>query len=105
LAYAYGQTIYALCECRWSLPEAGVLRLAGLVVTGGRLGGYEPSAEERDRELAYRLTEVNLSFPQPLTSSPPMTCRWSLELSEPPWPVGLHLPYHIPRVFYGRDPD
>ena len=57
---------------------------------------------ERDRELAYRLTEVNASFVQPLTSSPPLECRWSLELSEPPWPAGLGLPYKIPRVFYGH---
>ena len=82
-----------------------VLRLSGLVVAGGRLRGYEPSAEERDRDLAYRLVEVNESFVQPLTSSPPWECRWSLELSEPPWPAGLNLPYRIPRVFYGNDPD
>ena len=92
LTYAYGQTIYAVCECQWAVPAAGVLRLTGLVVAGGRLRGYEPSAEERDRDLAYQLVEVNESFVQPLTSSPPWECRWSLELSEPPWPAGLKLP-------------
>jgi hypothetical protein len=105
LTYAYGQTIYAVCECHWSLPAAGALRLEGLTVTGGRLRGYEPTAEERDRELAYRLTEVNESFPQPLTSRPPLECRWSLELSEAPWPAGLKLPYRTPRVFYGHGPE
>jgi hypothetical protein len=102
LTYFYGQTIYAVCECRWSVPAAGVLRLREFAVAGGRLQGYEPTAEERDRDLAYRLTEVNESFVQPLTSSPPLECRWSLELSEPPWPAGLNLPYRIPRVFYGH---
>jgi hypothetical protein len=102
LAYAYGQTIYAVCACDWSVPAAGVLRLTALAVTGGRLRGYEPPAAERDRELAYRLAEVNESFPQPLTSRPPLQCRWSLELSEPPWPAGLKLPYRIRRVFYGH---
>lgn len=102
LSYFYGQTIYAVCTCRWSVPAAGVLRLTEFAVTGGRLQGYEPSTEERDRELAYRLAEVNESFPQPLRSEPPLECRWSLELSEPPWPAGLKLPYRIPRVFYGH---
>jgi hypothetical protein len=102
LIYFYGQTIYAECVCRWSVPAAGVLRLTELAVTGGRLKGYEPSAGERDRELTYRLTEVNASFQQPLTSSPPLECRWELELSDPPWPAGLALPYRIPRVFYGH---
>ena len=37
LTYFYGQTIYAVCECRWSVPAAGVLRLTELAVTGGRL--------------------------------------------------------------------
>ena len=103
LSYFYGQTIYAVCECRWSVPTAGVLRLTELAVTGGRLQGYEPSAEERDRELAYVLAEVNASFEQPLSSRPPLECRWSLELSKPPWPAGLRLPYKIPRVFYGNE--
>jgi hypothetical protein len=26
----------------------------------------------------------------------------TLELSEPPWPAELALPYEVPRVFYGR---
>ena len=26
----------------------------------------------------------------------------TLELSAPPWPDGLALPYEVPRVFYGR---
>jgi len=102
LIYGYGQTIYAVCACRWSVPAASVLRLTELAVTDGRRLGYEPSAGERDRELAYRLSEVNASFEQPLTSSPPLECRWSLELSEPPWPPGLQLPYKVPRVFYGH---
>lgn len=105
LTYAYGQTIYAVCGCQWSVPAAGILRLEGLAVTGGRLRGYGPSAAERDRELVYRLTEVNESFVQPLTSRPPLKCRWSLELSEPPWPAGLRLPYTIPRVFYSHEPE
>jgi hypothetical protein len=102
LIYFYGQTVYAECACRWSVPAAGVLRLTELAVTGGRRRGYELSAEERDRELAFRLAEVNASFKQPLTSSPSLECRWSLELSEPPWPPGLQLPYKVPRVFYGH---
>jgi hypothetical protein len=102
LSYFYGQTIYAVCACRWSVPASGVLRLTELAVTGGLLKGHELSAGERDRELSYRLTEVNTSFVQPLTSYPPLECRWSLELSEPPWPPGLQLPYKIPRVFYGH---
>ena len=102
LIYAYGQTIYAVCRCRWSVPVTGELRLTELAITGGHLKGYEPSTSERDRDLTYRLTEVNASFEQPLTSSPPFEYRWSLELSEPPWPTGLGLPYSVPRVFYGR---
>jgi hypothetical protein len=102
LIYFYGQTTYAVCACQWSVPAAGVLRLTELAVTGGRLRGYELSTGERDRERAYWLTEVNASFKQPLTSLPPLECRWSLELSELPWPPGLQLPYQIPRVFYGH---
>jgi hypothetical protein len=71
-----------------------------VVRAGGRLKRYEPPPGERDRELAYRLTEVNASFNQPLTSSPPLECGWELELSEPPWPAsGCRT---ASRVFYGH---
>jgi hypothetical protein len=32
----------------------------------------------------------------------PFRFRWTLELSEPPWPSSLKLPYEVPRVFYGH---
>ena len=32
----------------------------------------------------------------------PYRFRWTLELSDPPWPPELPLPHEVPRVFYGH---
>lgn len=51
----------------------------------------------------YPLTEGRVAG---VEDTVPNTCDFdrTLELSEPPWPSKLNLPYHPPRVFYGRVP-
>jgi hypothetical protein len=49
LVYAYGQTIFAVVECRWELPRTGRLRLTYTAVPRGGSGqnvcskGHQPA--------------------------------------------------------------
>jgi len=102
LIYGYGQTIYAVIQCRWEIPSAGRLRLTYLESPAFQLfRGYSPRAETRDRELTYTLTEGRVAGVEDTVPNAYEFNR-TLELSEPPWPLELDLPYEPPQVFYGR---
>ena len=102
LIYGYGQTIYATILCRWEVPAAGVLRLTYLDSPAKlRFKGFTPTDESRVRELQYTLTGGDVSGSEDICSAP-FQFLWTLQLSEPPWPPGLELPYEVPRVFFGH---
>jgi hypothetical protein len=102
LIYGYGQTTYAHILCRWEVPAAGSLRLTYLEspAAGLRFKGFSP-ASDAVRDLRYALTPGLVSGEDNIVGLP-YTYLWTLELSEPPWPLGLQLPHEVPRVFYGH---
>lgn len=61
--------------------------------------GYRPSPERPTRS-PYRLIAGEFSGVESIVARP-FTFRWTLELSDPPWPADLRLPYEVPQVFYG----
>ena len=102
LIYGYGQTIYAFIKCRWEVVSAGLLRLTYLASPPcQRFAGFSPPDDARVRELGYTLTAGRVAGVEDIVPNPYEFDR-TLELSEPPWPAGLNLPYEVPRVFYGR---
>jgi len=105
LIYGYGQTIYARINCRWEVVSAGRIRLTYLESPPfQRFRGYTPPDDQRVRELDYALTAGEVSGVESIVGRP-YRFGWVLELSEPPWPPELSLPYEVPRVFYGhREP-
>jgi hypothetical protein len=101
LTYAYGQTIYVVIPCVWELPTAGRLRLSYSAPTRGRLAvGFVLNYANRVKKLSYKLTAGRVAGVEDIVPNP-YEFNWTLELSEPPWPLGLDLPYEVPRVFYG----
>ena len=60
-----------------------------------------PSDDQRARDLGYTLTAGEVSGVESIVAQP-YRFGWTLELSEPPWPAPLQLPYEVPRVFYGH---
>jgi hypothetical protein len=102
LIYGYGQTIYAFIKCRWEVVSPGRLRLTYLESPPyQRFRGYSPPAGGVARELGYTLTVGRVAGVEDIVPNP-YEFDHTLELSEPPWPDGLNLPYEVPRVFYGR---
>lgn len=102
LAYAYGQTIYAIVQCHWELLEARRLRLTYAAVIRGRLATtFTVTDDNRSKELSYTLTESRVSGVESVVLTP-YSFNWKLEFSESPWPTGLELPYQVPQIFYGR---
>jgi hypothetical protein len=102
LIYGYGQTIYARIHCRWEVVSPGRLRLTySDSPPYQRFQGYTPPDDKRVRELDFVLTEGEISGMESIVAQP-YRFRWTLELSEPPWPTELQLPYEVPRVFFGH---
>lgn len=102
LTYAYGQTIYVVVPCAWEVPAVGRLRLTYSAPTGGRLAAaFALDEGNRVKELGYTLIEGRVAGVEDIVPTPYEYDR-TLDLSEPPWPSGLDLPYAVPRVFYGR---
>jgi hypothetical protein len=102
LIYGYGQTIYAFIKCRWEVASAGRLWLTYLASPPyQRFVGYTPPDKARVREVGYALTAGRVAGFEDIVATPYEYDR-TLELSEPPWPAELVLPYEVPRVFYGR---
>jgi hypothetical protein len=102
LVYGYGQTIYIVAPCVWEVPSVGRLRFTYLAPTNGRLAaGFVLTDSNRVKELDYSLTEGRVAGVEDIVPNPYEFDR-TLELSAPPWPDGLALPYEVPRVFYGR---
>jgi hypothetical protein len=102
LTYGYGQTIFAIVPCAWDLPSAGRLRLTYAAPTHGRLvAGFVLGDGNRIKEVGYTLTTGRVAGVEDIVPNP-YEFNWTLELSEPPWPAGLNLPYEVPRVFYGQ---
>jgi hypothetical protein len=102
LVYGYGQTIYAYIKCRWEVASAGRLRLTYLESPPyQRFRGHSPPAGGSVRELGYTLTVGRVVGVEDIVPNP-YEFDHTLELSEPPWPDGLSLPYEVPRVFHGR---
>jgi hypothetical protein len=102
LIYGFGQTIYARIRCRWGVVSPGRLRLTYLQSPPyQRFGGYTPPDDRRVRELDFVLTAGEVSGVEGIVAQP-YRFRWTLELSEPPWPPELQLPYEVPRVFFGH---
>jgi hypothetical protein len=63
--------------------------------------GFTPDADNQGKELDYKLIEGDVTGVESIVACP-YKFLWTLELSEPPWPQGLRLPYTIPHVFYGH---
>jgi hypothetical protein len=102
LVYGYGQTIYVVAPCGWEVPAAGRLRLTYAAPTRGRLAaGFALTESNRVKELSFTLTAGRVAGVEDIVSNP-YEFDHTLELSAPPWPDGLALPYEVPRVFYGR---
>jgi len=102
LIYGYGQTIYAVIPCAWEVPAAGRLRLTYSAPRGGRLAaGFTLADGNRVKELGFTLTEGRVAGVEDIVPTPYEYDR-TLDLSAPPWPDGLALPYEVPRVFYGQ---
>jgi hypothetical protein len=102
LIYGYGQTIYIVAPCAWEVPWAGRLRLTYAAPSRGRLAaGFVLTDSNRIKELGFTLTEGQVAGVEDIVPNPYGFDR-TLELSAPPWPDGLDLPYEVPRVFYGR---
>ena len=102
LIYGYGQTIYANIKCQWEAAFPGRLRLTYLDSPPYQFfRGYTPPNDGRVRELAYTLTAGEVTGVEDLLGHP-YRFRWALELSEPPWPRDLRLPYEVPRLFFGH---
>ena len=101
LVYGYGQTFYARINCRWEVESPGRLRLSYLPSPAFQaFRGYTPAGDEPSRVLDFVLTAGEVSGVESI-SGQPYRFLWTLELSEPPWPPELRLPYKVPRVFYG----
>jgi hypothetical protein len=102
LLYGYGQTIYALIQCRWELPTPGVLRLTYLESPPRqRFKGFTPGDGNSVKELEYTLSSGEFTGVESIVGFP-FHFRYKLELSRPPWPDGLQLPYEVPTAFYGH---
>ncbi len=102
LIYGYGQTIYARIRCRWEVVSPGRLRLTYLESPPyQQFRGYTPPDDNHVRELGFVLTAGEVAGVESVVAQP-YRFRWTLELSEPPWPSALKLPYEVPRVFYGH---
>jgi len=102
LIYGYGQTIYAYIKCRWEVVASGCLRLTYLESPPyQRFRGYTPPKGGGVRELRFTLVAGRVAGVEDIVPNP-YEFDHTLELSEPPWPAGLELPYEVPRVFYGR---
>lgn len=102
LIYGYGQTIYARVNCRWEVVSARRLRFTYLESPPFQcFPGYTPADGDRPRELGYVLTSGEVSGIESVVGLP-YQFDWTLELSEPPWPPGLRLPYEVPRVLFGH---
>lgn len=102
LIYGYGQTIYARINCRWQVESPSRLRLSYLPSPAYQaFRGYTPAGDRPFRVLDYVLTAGEVTGVESITAQP-YRFRWTLELSEPPWPPELQLPYKVPRVFYGH---
>ncbi|MDY3557113.1 hypothetical protein R5W24_006300 [Gemmata sp. JC717] len=84
------------------MPAVGRLRLTYAAPTRGRLAtGFALTDENRVKELGYTLAEGRVAGVEDVVPNPYEFNR-TLDLSAPPWPDGLDLPYEVPRVFYGR---
>lgn len=102
LTYGYGQSIYAIIKCRWSVPRAGVLELTYLESPPYQhFKGFAPEDGNRTKELGYTLTEGEVEGIQSVIARP-FKYLWTLELSGSPYPEGLQFPYDAPRIFHGH---
>jgi hypothetical protein len=102
LIYGYGQTIYALIECRWEVASPGRLRLTYLESPKYQhFAGYTPLPGQNVRELDYTLTAEKITGVQDVVPNQ-YHYDHTLELSAPPWPAELSFPYEVPRIFYGK---
>ena len=102
LIYGYGQTIYAVIQCRWEIPSPGSLSLTYLDSRAYQFFKvFTPGPQQNVRELGYRLLEGGVAGIEDVVARP-FRFRLTLELSEPPWPSSLKLPYEVPRIYYGH---
>ncbi len=102
LTYGYGQTIYAIIKCRWSVPRAGVLELDYLESPAyQRFKGFVPDESNRHKELGYRLIEGEVEGVENIIARR-FRYLWTLELSGSPYPEGLVFPYRVPTVYRGH---
>ncbi len=104
LNYWYGQTCYARINCRWEVECPARLRLSYLPSSAYQaFRGYIPAEDKPHRVLDFLLTSGEVSGIESITAAL-YRFLWTRELSEPPWPPELPLPYKVPHVFYGH-PD
>ena len=103
LFYGYGQTFYAVINCRWEVegPQMHLAIVPGIADKAGVSRIRTPTEDKQCRVLDFTLTAGEVSGVESI-SGWPYRFRWMLEMSEPPWPPELRLPYKVPRVFYGH---
>lgn len=102
LVYGYGQTIYAVIRCRWEVSRLGKLELTYQPSPPvQRFPGFTPSDEDSGKSLDFQLEQGEFCGTQSIVPAN-FTFAWKLDLSEPPWPACLQLPYDNPREFYGH---
>jgi hypothetical protein len=102
LVYGYGQTIYAVIQCCWEVSGPGKLELTYQPSPAlHRFPGFTPTDVNSGKAFDFQLQLGEFGGTQSIVPAN-FTFLWKLDLSEPPWPDCLQLPYEIPREFYGH---
>lgn len=101
LVYGYGQTIYAMLNIRFELPEDGQLRVHYLDAPKFQLfAGYSPPPGSAVKTLLYSLVEQERAVTESITASE-FTFRWLLTLDQSPFPDTLTFPRETPLEYFG----
>jgi hypothetical protein len=100
--YGYGQTIYALIECRFAVTEPDQVEWVYLESPPYQsFKGFRPDDGNGRKALRAVLTAGEFTFSQPMTSGSSVF-RWRLDLDGSPYPEGLSFPHSVPTTFYGH---
>src|SRR5438046_48841 len=71
LFYGYGQTFYAVINCRWKVESSGKLRLSYLESPAKQaFRGYTPTEDKQFRVLDFTLTAGEVSGVESITAQP-----------------------------------
>ncbi len=105
LVYGYGQTIYARILCGWTLFRPGRIRFTYRDSPPYQyFKGFGPDFGNSTKEVDYNLINGEVHGIESIVCRS-YQFRWTLELSESPYPETIQYPYEPPRVFYGHRED